>query len=70
MSKIKILKKSTKKLIKASRKSFDAHLISLPDSPEGFASTSSYKDAVTKIYSRESNDIDNFLEFAQSLSSK
>jgi|APLak6261690433_1056193.scaffolds.fasta_scaffold12477_1 hypothetical protein len=36
----------------------------------GFASTKSYKVAVTKIYSRETNDIDSFLEFAESISKK
>lgn len=36
----------------------------------GFASTKSYKVAVTKIYSRESKDIDSFLEFAESITTK
>lgn len=36
----------------------------------GFASTKSYKVAVTKIYSRETNDINSFLEFAESIAKK
>jgi hypothetical protein len=36
----------------------------------GFASTKSYRLAVAKIYSRESKDIDSFLEFAESISTK
>lgn len=36
----------------------------------GFASTKSYKVAVTKIYSRETKDIDSFLEFAESITIK
>lgn len=36
----------------------------------GFASTKSYKVAVTKIYSRETKDIESFLEFAESIAIK
>lgn len=36
----------------------------------GFASTRPYMVAVTKIYSRETRDIDSFLEFAESIAKK